>query len=798
MLDRVISIGSCRIGTPLAMVRDRCGFRLNDCQPFGFVHTSSEALQQIRWMRGELEIPIEIWPFVSNRESDLSTGSGFDCDAVVVEIGNVHPVSFDGYAIQLNRMSEQFGDFRELWDIWRKYPARKQLALRQPLLAANASFERLDPVRRALLERAVMQAQTVDALTADLEAIRDLTPANLLFVTHCSAGPDHPVSMRSRDRAIALVKEACARDDLAVFDPTPHLAEFGVENGLAEQGSDIQHYSPPFAELIGMKIVSMLWPDRRPEAVAAAIGPEILLSRELKRCRVEVEPERVIALARELLLLRPHSHLAWQMSARAYTIVGRRDVSEMAWDRVLKLEPNVAGLWLEATSAAVKFRAHERAAQLAARAIALGAVVPPTTAAQIAAGADDVDAALGHLGPVLAANPNAAIEIIEAEDGPTRMAAVACLAGEAAPGGEGLAGRRDRLFDAAWRRSVDRRDAGDVDGEVEALRVARILTRDRPDLHRRLVEMVTEAGAADPAIASAGWSASKRRSTLYGLDGLPIEMVLAGAEISLADGRIEDAAAVFRRLLAGGEAVDAVVDTVTDRAETAIGRGDAAVATRLLALVADRAQDHPRVIRARRVLHGINVAAMLGASAAAAVPPARAVLGFDGNDRRALRVIGFAGDRLVEPAERSAALRRLVALEPRAAADIGAAIDEALADWRYETASDYFAVAEAIGIAGDQRAAWRAKILSRRIRELREGYKTDSDAVAPLAARVFEYDPENPMALWLSARNHLRRHSWDLARPYLERLVSVEPDNVDARDLLDKCLARCGKVAAKV
>ena len=251
---RITPIGTCRIHTPLKRATLRYPIEVDLRRNYGFVHTSSEALQLVQFLQGEKSFDPRVAPLVF-RDADPGTFEAehwHSADLHVVEISSAKRVTVGADEVQSNYLQRHFSDFfanrQRSRDFWRLV----KMGHRQDLLAfleAQPSFQMLAPGDRELLANLSMEQQSFKSIKSDMAEIIDrLGRDSVLFVTHVNAvTPDESV-IPSRDRLIRWVKLAADQLEAAVFDPTPVLEEFGQEQALEQGGLDLTHYTLAFSD----------------------------------------------------------------------------------------------------------------------------------------------------------------------------------------------------------------------------------------------------------------------------------------------------------------------------------------------------------------------------------------------------------------------------------------------------------------------------------------------------------------------------------------------------------------------
>lgn len=251
---RITPIGTCRIHTPLSRAVPRYPIELDLRRNYGFVHTSDEALQLLRYLQGEKQFQREVVPLVF-RPGDFDATSEEQwepSDLHIVEISSAKRVLCGEDAVQINYLYRHFGDFfgsaersRLFWNLVRAGHRRELMQF----LSLQPTFKMLSPADRDLLTRLSTEQQTFKTVKQDMaEIVERLGSDRVLFVTHVNAVTADGEVIPSRDRLIRWVKLAAGQLGAAVFDPTPAMVEFGQEQALEHGGLDLTHYTSGFSD----------------------------------------------------------------------------------------------------------------------------------------------------------------------------------------------------------------------------------------------------------------------------------------------------------------------------------------------------------------------------------------------------------------------------------------------------------------------------------------------------------------------------------------------------------------------
>lgn len=244
---KVSAIGSCRVVGPLRRAGRDAGFKLNQSGVFGYCHSSSEALQQLRVLQDDLILPDYLLPVLAPRSVDNPDARTLHdpSDMYFVELSSAKILSVDGFCIQLNYFTRHFESFFEDRNrsraFWRAVREDDTAARKEVL---DASPSRL-PQDRYLLENLRMSMSTAEGLAADISAIKSMVP-NVLFVTHFNARKHDGMRLAARETYLRTLRHALKSCAVRYFDPTDYVEAFGQTLALKDPNGSLSHYSDDF------------------------------------------------------------------------------------------------------------------------------------------------------------------------------------------------------------------------------------------------------------------------------------------------------------------------------------------------------------------------------------------------------------------------------------------------------------------------------------------------------------------------------------------------------------------------
>ena len=258
MADFTIApIGTCRIHNPLREAVSRYPIKLEIGRNYGFVHTSSEALQQVRFMYDKCEIPADVQRLVfrPSNGGKARNAAHKPASLYMVEISSRKLLTIDGYPIQSNYLTRHFSEFfadRARAKMFWSLSSADKLAERRALLEQDPVFKGLSAQDRDLLARIVKRDLTDDEIASEMQKVVELLGKDkVIFVTHVNALAEDNAPIESRQQLIATVTNAAQRLGVPCYDPTPLMNRIGQADAMEDGGLDLTHYTGRFSERLG-------------------------------------------------------------------------------------------------------------------------------------------------------------------------------------------------------------------------------------------------------------------------------------------------------------------------------------------------------------------------------------------------------------------------------------------------------------------------------------------------------------------------------------------------------------------
>ena len=283
----VTPVGTCRITTPLRRASQRGEVSLDLGGVYGFVHTSREALQMVRHLNGDFDIPPGLSDLVT-RPEHKPTSPGTP-ELLLVEISSLKDVRIGEVSLQLNYMQRRFGDFfldkERAKQFWRLAGSDENLKTRRKWLDGLDAFRQLSPDDRDRLATITRHMLTKKDVEADIRGIvKAAGKTPVAVVSHIDAHKPDGTTIASRGELIEWLSGICRKLDIPFFNPTDLLDTFGQTIAMEKGGRDLTHYTPAFSDAIFNAMVAegiISKPhDSVPDEIAVRIQEAIELIRE--------------------------------------------------------------------------------------------------------------------------------------------------------------------------------------------------------------------------------------------------------------------------------------------------------------------------------------------------------------------------------------------------------------------------------------------------------------------------------------------------------------------------------------
>ncbi|PRH87613.1 hypothetical protein C5L14_13540 [Labrys okinawensis] len=263
---KVFVLGSCRLHRPMEEIAatGRCSHY--DGGSRAYLHSVGEAVQRLRWMRGELTIPDGMAPYVfsTERVPRLSANAQKEqakADFLLVEIASEKELICDGIYLQLNYLHRHLlsplGEGGKLW--WKEMLQKRSISAdtAQKVIAseqfAEAGFGEADA---RILRNARCELADENALRQGLIELRQLWGKPMAAVSHVGLPLQDGRVLQSREAFIARVKKIGGELGIPVFEPRGVIEAVGRTRALERQGADLDHYDPGFEQMYGWYLLN--------------------------------------------------------------------------------------------------------------------------------------------------------------------------------------------------------------------------------------------------------------------------------------------------------------------------------------------------------------------------------------------------------------------------------------------------------------------------------------------------------------------------------------------------------------
>ncbi|MBY5981231.1 hypothetical protein [Ferrimonas balearica] len=230
------------------------GYEVEKKRNYGFTHTSAEAVQQVKFMRGDYTPHEDAWRLIARDRNfrDFEGAELCDADLYVVEISSFKKLMLGEDCIQLNYLYNEFSAFfadkARSSQYWRLASDNDQAAIDAYLEAqwsdSEAHRDECDTLRK--IRRSLMSD---DEILADIRyLINNLN--NVLFITHVDARKPDGEVIASRSRLINAVSRLVQQEGGMVYDPTPRMLEAGQENAIEDHSDSLAHFTEDFGQVL--------------------------------------------------------------------------------------------------------------------------------------------------------------------------------------------------------------------------------------------------------------------------------------------------------------------------------------------------------------------------------------------------------------------------------------------------------------------------------------------------------------------------------------------------------------------
>ncbi|MFV0300478.1 MAG: hypothetical protein ACK5IP_06305 [Paracoccus sp. (in: a-proteobacteria)] len=253
---KITPVGSCRITTPMRLAQARYGFVMNRSGVYGFCHSSAEAVQMVRYFRGEIEFPADIVHVIARSpeavDAAVPAAAHTRSDVYVVELSSAKIVTIGDFHVQQNYLNSAYLDFfsnpGRAKDFWDAVDAGDQAGIDAVLLAKwSGSAEQQEAC--ALLRRLRRRLVTYEELFHDMLYLQEKL-GDVLFVTHVNALTLAGETIPSRADFIGMVERVASELGVAVYNPTAAMNAFGQIHAIEDYSDSLAHFTEDFSNVV--------------------------------------------------------------------------------------------------------------------------------------------------------------------------------------------------------------------------------------------------------------------------------------------------------------------------------------------------------------------------------------------------------------------------------------------------------------------------------------------------------------------------------------------------------------------
>lgn len=277
---RFTTLGTCRLADPL-MTLSNSEFVRDQTNVYGYAHTAKEVIQQIQFIFGE-HIPDIYAPYITSGSTFVQKRNRTRTDLWIIEISSQKEFILDNYYLQINYLARHFSKYKELLNLFWRYPRQEDLTKRHLSLKAVENLSQLSEDDLNFLFNAYVVTTTEASLREDMEAIVKLLPGQIVFVPHVNVPTNNGSFIARRVELNRFMYSIACTNRYNLFDPAIPAVQFGVNRAMMNNGSDLNHYSPEFTEYLGSLFkTTVLEPARASKKIELNVGSSTTAERSL-------------------------------------------------------------------------------------------------------------------------------------------------------------------------------------------------------------------------------------------------------------------------------------------------------------------------------------------------------------------------------------------------------------------------------------------------------------------------------------------------------------------------------------
>ncbi|QEN87672.1 hypothetical protein FZC33_15695 [Labrys sp. KNU-23] len=263
---KIFVLGSCRLHRPMEEIAatGRCTYSYGRSR--AYLHSVGEAVQRLRWMRGEGLIPDGMAPYVFSTERTpvLSANAQREqtkADFLLVEVASEKELICDGVYLQLNYLNHHLlsplGEGGKAW--WKEMLQKRRIsaATAEKVIASEQFAEAgFGEAEARILRDTYCEIADENALRLSLAELKRLWGKPMAAVSHVGLPLQDGRVLHSREAFIARVKKVGAELGIPVFEPRGVIEAVGRTRALERQGADLDHYDPNFEQMYGWYLLN--------------------------------------------------------------------------------------------------------------------------------------------------------------------------------------------------------------------------------------------------------------------------------------------------------------------------------------------------------------------------------------------------------------------------------------------------------------------------------------------------------------------------------------------------------------
>lgn len=224
---------------------------------YGFTHTSSEAVQQIKFLFGEYTPHYESWNLIARGKdfTQFLDAPYTEADAYIVEISSTKLLKLEDDCIQLNYLINEFTDFFSDKTVaaayWRLVTTGNQTDQTDidAFLDEHWSHTEEQKAQTQTLRRIRRSLMTDEEIRSDIRYLINRLP-NVLFITHVDAKKPDGSPIPSRSKLIQSLSQIVEEEGGKLYNPTFQMEKQGQEYAIEDHSDALAHYTEDFSKLI--------------------------------------------------------------------------------------------------------------------------------------------------------------------------------------------------------------------------------------------------------------------------------------------------------------------------------------------------------------------------------------------------------------------------------------------------------------------------------------------------------------------------------------------------------------------